>query len=282
VGAAAGNGREDVVGADAEGTGQEAVPRFGEPMLGALVAEVVGTYLLVFVGAGTVVAVLSVAPEAPGNVTAIAVAFGLAVLIAVYAFGHVSGAHINPTVTIGLAVVRRFPWRSVPAYLVAQFVGAILAALTIWALFGEVGREDPLLLGATMPGARGAWIAFLAEVVLGFLLVMVVMATATDERAIPAGAGLAIGLVIAAGIFVTLNVSGGSFNAARSLGPMIVAGQFPSWWVYLIAPTIGGVLGALCYDYLTRRGAPPRPVTPGRPGDRPPPATGDRPGEPPP
>lgn len=230
----------------------------GGALLRAAVAEVLGTYLLVFVGAGTVVAGSLATPEAAAvNTIAISVAFGLAVLVAVYTFGHVSGAHINPTVTIALAAVRRFPWRAVPAYLVAQFVGAILAALSIWALFGSDSRADPLLLGSTVPGERGDGIAFLAELILGFLLVVVVLATATDRRASPVAAGLAIGFVIAAGIFVTLTVSGGSFNAARSLGPMIVAGEFPGWWVYLLAPAIGGVVGAFCYDYLVRPGSPP-------------------------
>lgn len=234
------------------------VPRVGGTLFGAVVAEIIGTYILVIVGAGTVVAVTLTAPEAAtANRTAISIAFGLAVMIAVYAFGHVSGAHINPTVTVGLAAVGRFPWRAVPAYLVAQFVGASLAGLTIWAFFGNEVRSAPLLLGTTAPGERGWGIAFLAEVILGFLLVVVVLATATDERATPAGAGLSIGFIIGAGIYVTLTVSGGSFNAARTLGPMIVAGQFPHWWVYLLAPTIGGVLGAFCYEYLTRSGAPP-------------------------
>lgn len=158
----------------------------------------------------------------------VALAFGFAVLIAVYAFGHVSGAHINPTVTVALATVRKFTWRAVSAYMIAQLAGAILASLAIWALFGSNARGE-LLLGATAPGPAGTGAAFLAEVILGFLLVVAVMATATDERAISAGTGLAIGFVIAAGIFVTINVSGGSFNAARSLGPMIVSGQFPGW-----------------------------------------------------
>jgi MIP family channel proteins len=245
------------MGEDVRGTTPEARPRIGGSFTGALVAEVIGTFILVFIGAGTVVTVSLAAPDAPANITAIAVAFGLAVLVVVYALGHVSGAHINPTVTLGLAVVRRFPWRAVPAYLISQFVGAILAALAVWALFGEQGREVAIL-GATAPGERGSGAAFLAEVILGFLLVLVVLATATDNRAIPAGAGLAIGFTIAAGIFATLTISGGSFNAARSLGPMIVAGEFPGWWVYLIAPALGGVLGAFCYDYLARPGAPPK------------------------
>jgi MIP family channel proteins len=245
------------MGEDVRGTTPAAVPRYGGKLVGAVAAEVIGTFLLVFVGAGTVVGVSLAAPDEPANVVAISVAFGLAVLVVVYSFGHVSGAHINPTVTLALAAVRRFPWRAVPIYLLAQFVGAILAGFAIWALFGDQGRDAPLALGATAPGERGDGIAFLAEVILGFLLVVVVLATATDRRSIPAGAGLAIGFVIAAGIFVTLTVSGGSFNAARSLGPMIVAGEFPGWWVYLIAPALGGVLGAFAYDFLIRGGAPP-------------------------
>lgn len=247
----------------AEGKSPAAEPQPSGSLLGALVAELIGTFLLVFIGAGTVVALNQPIGglEDPASFSAftatIGLAFGFAVLIAVYAFGHVSGAHINPTVTVGLAAVGKFPWRAVPGYLIAQFSGAILAALSIWLMFGSNARTSPLLLGTTAPGARGPWVAFFTEVVLGFLLVVVVLATATDDRAISAGSGLAIGLTIGAGIFVTLNVSGGSFNAARTLGPMIVSGQFPAWWVYLIAPTLGGVLGALCYDYLARSGAPP-------------------------
>lgn len=238
------------------GTRREAVPLAHASFTGALIAEVIGTFVLVFFGAGTVVAVSLAAPAAPLDVNAIALAFGLAVLVAVYAFGHVSGAHINPTVTIALAAVRRFPWRAVPAYLAAQFIGAIIAAVAIWIIFGEAGREN-VALGATTIGERGAVAAFIAEFILGLLLAVVVLATATDERATPAAAGLAIGLTIAAGIYVTLTISGGSFNAARSLGPMIVAGQFDGWWVYLIAPALGGVAGAFLYERATRPGAPP-------------------------
>ncbi len=237
-------------------TRRDVAPLAHASFTGALIAEVIGTFLLVFAGAGTVVAVSLAAPEGPPDVTAISLAFGLAVLAAVYAFGHVSGAHINPTVTIALAVVRRFPWRAVPAYLGAQFVGAIAAAVAIWIMFGEAAREQ-VALGATTIGERGAGAAFLTEVILGLLLVVVVLATAADERANPAVAGLAIGLTIAAGIYVSLTISGGSFNAARSLGPMIIAGQFDGWWVYLIAPALGGVIGAILWERLTRPGVPP-------------------------
>jgi MIP family channel proteins len=178
-------------------------------LAGALAAELIGTYLLVFLGAGTVLATkLLLAPDAPLDATAIALAFGFAVVVAVYALGHVSGAHINPSVTVGLAAVRRFPWRAVPAYVSVQLAGALLASLTHWALFGDRAR-DQLFLGATTPGPRGTAIAFLAEVVITFFLVLTIVATAVDKRSPgPLAAGVAIGLVVSVGIFATLPASG--------------------------------------------------------------------------
>lgn len=223
---------------------------------GELAAETVGTYLLVFVGTGALLATRQLA-GGPLVSTDAALAFGLAVLVAVYALGYISGAHINPAVTIGLAVVRRFPWSAVPGYVVAQFVGALLAALTTWVLFGSRARSD-LLLGATVPGPRGALVALLAEFVITFLLLVTIMAVAVDKRSPgPLVAGLAIGFVIAAGLFATLPVSGGSFNPARTLGPMIIAGQFPGWWVYVVGPIAGGIAGAATWEYLLSRGSPP-------------------------
>jgi MIP family channel proteins len=232
--------------------------RLGGVLLGAVVGEVLGTYLLVFIGAGTVIATkLLVAPDQPLDAVAIGLAFGFAVVIAVYTFGHVSGAHINPSVTVGLAATGRFPWRAVPVYVGAQLLGGILASLTHWLLFGERAREE-LLLGATTPGPRGAAIALFAEFVITFFLVTVIMATGLDDRSPgPVAAGLAIGLVVAAAIFATLPVSGGSLNAARTFGPMIISGDFPGWWAYLIGPVAGGVAGALTYDLVVRPGAPP-------------------------
>jgi MIP family channel proteins len=227
-------------------------------LAGALAAELIGTYLLVFLGAGTVLATkLLLAPDAPLDATAIALAFGFAVVVAVYALGHVSGAHINPSVTVGLAAVRRFPWRAVPAYVSVQLAGALLASLTHWALFGDRAR-DQLFLGATTPGPRGTAIAFLAEVVITFFLVLTIVATAVDKRSPgPLAAGVAIGLVVSVGIFATLPVSGGSLNAARSFGPMLVSAEFAGWWAYLAGPLAGGILGALAYELVLKRGRPP-------------------------
>ncbi|NEE00979.1 MIP/aquaporin family protein [Phytoactinopolyspora halotolerans] len=253
----------DEAATEPQTTERQAAARRAPPVaaLASVGAEIVGTFILVFFGAGTVVAlqepVGGPVDLPPLAALAIGIAFGFAVLICVYAFLHVSGAHINPTVTVGLAAVGKFPWRLVPGYLAAQLAGAVLAALALWMMFSGVAREDPVNLGTTAVGDRGWGAAFATEVILGAILVIVVMATAVDERATAAGTGLAIGLTIAAGVIVTLNVSGGSFNAARTLGPMIVAADFSHWWLYLIAPTLGGVLGAFCYDKLLQRGELP-------------------------
>jgi MIP family channel proteins len=227
----------------------------------AIFGEVVGTYLLIFIGCGAIVTFTERAGSGKPDLLAIALAWGFAVLAVVYAFGHVSGAHINPSVTIGLAVTRKFPWKAVPPYLAAQAVGGVLASLTVWALFGSKGRDAPILLGATTPGKGfSTGTVFFAEVVITFILLIVVMATATDERAESPAVGLGVGLTIAAGILVAGPVSGASFNPVRSLAPMLVAGEFPDWAAYIGGPLVGAVLGALLYEFLLRPGEPPEPA----------------------
>jgi MIP family channel proteins len=227
----------------------------------AILGEIVGTFLLIFLGCGSVIVFTERAGSGDPDLLAIALAWGFAVLAVVYAFGHVSGAHINPSVTVGLAVTRKFPWGAVPLYIVAQFVGAILGSLALLAVFGADGKADPLLLGATAPGegfTKGG--AFVAEVLITFILLIVVMATATDERAESPAVGLGVGLTITAGILVAGPVSGASFNPARSLAPMLVAGDFPAWGIYIAGPLVGAVLGALLYEFLLRPGEPPEPA----------------------
>lgn len=245
-------------------------------MLGAAAAEVVGTFLFVFFGTATVVELGLIASQQqipPAGLVffgdaAIGLAFGFGILIAVYAFGHVSGAHVNPAVTIGLAAARKFPMGAVPVYIVAQLVGAILAALAVYVIFADTAADQPLILGATQPGEGiGDGIALIAEFIITFILVVVIMATATDDRASPPAVGLAVGLTVAAAVFATLAVSGGSLNPARTLGPMIVAWDFPAWWVYIVGPVAGGVVGALAYDLVMRRGSPPE--VPGTVEERP-------------
>jgi MIP family channel proteins len=235
-------------------------------LLGAAVAEAIGTYLLVLFATGAVVGV-AVTAEAGGiaeisaalelfGLAGVALAYGFAVLAAVYAFGHVSGAHVNPAVTLGLASARRFPWSAVPAYLAAQLLGALLASLTVFAVYPDSAADSPITLGATAPGF-GAGHALLAEFAITFVLMVVFMATVTDRRATPAAAGLALGLTVAAATAATLPVSGGSLNPARTLAPMIVATDLSDFWVYIVGPVLGALVGAFVYEVVTRHGSPP-------------------------
>src|SRR5215216_6242841 len=208
-------------------------------IVGAAIAELVGTFILVFGGTAVAVgAILSRPTAGPAyDSLAVALAFGLALAAVVAAVGHVSGAHVNPAVTLGMAATGKFPWQYTPHYIVAQLVGAVLAALATWVTFGGAGARGEAKLAATYP-AQG----------VGDLQVFVVMAVATDQRAPAAFAPIAVGFALAVGVFIAGPVTGGSVNPARSLGPMIVAGDLSSVWLYILGPIIGGVLGALLYD----------------------------------
>jgi MIP family channel proteins len=220
-------------------------------LVGAAIAELIGTFILVFGGTAVAVAAILARPTAGGayGSLAVALAFGLALAIVVASIGHVSGAHVNPAVTIGMAATGKFPWNYVPIYVAAQLVGAVLAALATWLTFGGVGARSEASLAATYP-ARGVGDlqAFIVEILITFFLVFVVMAVATDERAPAAIAPIAVGFALAVGVFIAGPVTGGSVNPARSLGPMIVAGDLTSVWLYILGPIIGGALGALLYD----------------------------------
>jgi MIP family channel proteins len=238
------------------GTRTEAVP--GIPSrLPALAAEVFGTFVLVLSGTATLLATARIGHgTVPGALAqiAVAVAFGFGILAAVYTVATVSGAHINPAVTFGLAAAREFPWRLVPAYCGAQLLGGILAALTNWGIFGDK-LASALDLGTTSPGPGVSAIAALfAEFVITAVLLIVVLSTAVYQRA-PGGAmpaGLAIGLWIGAAVFLAFPVSGGSLNPARTLGPDIVSAAFPSWWIYIIGPLAGAAFGGWIWQYLKR------------------------------
>jgi MIP family channel proteins len=220
-------------------------------IVGAAIAELVGTFILVFGGTAVAVGAILALPTAGGayGSLAIALAFGLALAIVVAAIGHVSGAHVNPAVTLGMAATGRFPWNYAPHYVVAQLVGAVLAALATWLTFGGAGARSEASLAATYP-ARGVGDlqAFIVEILITFILVFVVMAVATDERAPAAIAPIAVGFALAVGVFIAGPVTGGAVNPARALGPMLVAGDLTSVWLYILGPIIGGVLAALLYD----------------------------------
>ena len=228
-------------------------------LLRAALAEAAGTFLLVLVGTG-VVSAAALGRETAGaayDSLSVALAFGLTLTALVAAIGQVSGAHVNPAVTIGLATAGRFPWRSVPAYVVAQVAGASLASLAVWGAYGDRAKAVAKL-GMTSPtDGVSDFQALFVEILAGFLLVLVVTAVATDER-VPAGtAAVAIGFALACCVLFAGPISGGAANPARALGPMIVNLQFPTSYATILGPIIGGVLGALLYDRVLRPATAP-------------------------
>lgn len=228
-----------------------------------LAAEVVGSALLTLFGAGAVVAAFFHAGELTyAGFGFVGLSFAVAIAIAVYAFGPISGAHINPTVTIVLAIVRRFPWRDVVPYIVAQLIGGVIAGLLILAYVGTQVAEIGGSVGLTQVADDiSVWQGLLAEAVGTYILVTAIMAMAVDPRGNAAWAGWVIGLSVAAAVFVVGPFSGASLNLQRTLGPYVantLAGGDTPWeqlWLYLVGPVIGGTLAAAAYEWILR---PPR------------------------
>ncbi len=225
-----------------------------------MLAEMVGTALLVVFGAGALVAALEVGGGKLdyAGLGIVAFSFALVVAAVVYMFGTTSGAHINPAVTVALAVVRRFPWPEVGPYIVAQLVGAVVGGILVNAIFGS-HAVDLNASGGTIVGAgytHGQ--ALTAEALGTFLLLATIMALAVDSRA-PAGfAGLMIGLAVACEIMVIGPISGGSVNPARTFGPYVATSVFggsPPWgqiWIYVGGPLVGGAVAALAFDAIAQ------------------------------
>ena len=214
-------------------------------------AEGLAAFALVFAGCGAIVAD-AVYGGALGAV-GVALVFGLIIMVMVYATGHLSGAHINPAVTIAFAVSRHFPRREVAAYIGAQVAGAIAAALCLLAVW----PDQPGALGATVPSV-GDGSALVYEVLMSAFLMFVIMAVATDTRAVGAAAAIAIGGTVGLDALFGGPVTGASMNPARSIGPALATGEWSSIWIYIAGPVAGTVLGALAYQ-LTRgpRGGSP-------------------------
>jgi len=202
-----------------------------------LFSELFGTFLLVLVAVGGGI----VNARFGGSAIPLAVrvtAPGLTVAAVILFMGTVSGAHLNPAVSIAFAARGDFPWKRVPAYIVAQFAGATLATLLLWGMLGKYGTA-----GMTLPG-RGVsdLTALLTEIVLTAGLVSVILGTASGAQAVGPVAALGVGsYIILAGFWAAL-VSGASMNPARSLGPALVLGNWTSWWVYLVGPIVGGLI----------------------------------------
>jgi aquaporin Z len=212
------------------------------------VVEFVGTFALIFVGAGSIIA------TGGQNLVAIALAHGLAIGLMVAAAGHISGGVYNPSLTVGLMAARRIPIGRGAYYIVAQLLGATVAALALKVLFSSAAVAA-VNLGTPAVGAGvGTAAAVLAEIIMTFFLMYSVFGVAVDLRGARAIAGLVIGLTITMDIFVGGGLTGAAMNPARWFGPAIVQGAFDNWWLYWVAPIIGAVGAALLWNELYLRG----------------------------
>jgi aquaporin Z len=200
-------------------------------------SEAIGTFALVFCGTGAIV----INEVTNGMVThpGVAITFGLIVMGMIYAFGDISGAHINPAVTIAFAFAKRFSWKNVPGYIIAQLIGAIAASALVWFLFPE--NE---LLGTTLPQI-GAFKVFIFEIVLSFFLMVVIINVSTGAKEIGAIAGMAIGGIVLLEAMFAGPITGASMNPARSLAPALISGHLEHLWIYLLGPIIGCMLAVL-------------------------------------
>ena len=236
-------------------------------------AEIIGTALLVFVGAGSVPAILllesgSKAPFSGADLGFIAIAFGLIVTAMVYTVGKVSGCHINPAVTFGLAVTKRFPWREVPLYWASQVIGGITGALAIWASFGD--RIFDLGAGAGVVDFNGAvtsWGSAMFVEALGTAILMFVILGIVYTRSPEGWAGLVIGLVVVAIIVTVGPITNASINPARGLGPLLISdlnGGFHNWteqlFAYIPANLVGAGVAAFAYDFVATPRIVSRPI----------------------
>jgi aquaporin NIP len=206
-------------------------------------AEGFAVFALVFAGAGAIVT----DAEYGGALGAVGIAlvFGLVIMAMVYATGHLSGAHINPAVTIAFTLTRHFPPRDAGAYIAAQCAGAIAAALVLLAIW----PSQPAQLGATVPSV-GVGSAVVYEAVMSAFLMFVIMAVATDTRAAGAAAAIAIGGTIGLDALFGGPVTGASMNPARSLGPALAAWEWQDLWVYLVGPIAGTAVGGFAYQLI--------------------------------
>lgn len=201
------------------------------------ISEIIGTFALVFCGTGAMV----INDFTGGTVThvGIAITFGLIVMGMIYAFGDISGAHMNPAVTIGFAYAKKFPWKEVPAYVLAQLIGAFLASGILLYLFPESQT-----LGATVPGLSALKV-FIFEIILSFFLMVVIINVSTGSKEIGVVAGIAIGSVVLLEAMFAGPITGASMNPARSIAPAVVSGNIADLWIYILAPIVGCVLAVV-------------------------------------
>ena len=221
--------------------------------------ELLGTFTLVFVGAGTI---MSLGPQADAGTLEVALATGLAIAVMVSAVGHISGGHFNPAITFGFILTRRISALLGVAYWVAQLAGGVLAALLLRWIFPAANR-NAANLGAPSVQTIDIGAALVVEALITFFLVWVVFAMTTDPRSTySAVAGLAIGLVIVFGMLFAYPLTGGAFNPARAFGPELVSNSWSDFWIWYVGPLAGGAIAALLYDEVYLRPGSPVAVGP--------------------
>ncbi|XP_047075702.1 aquaporin NIP2-2 [Lolium rigidum] len=213
-----------------------------------VISEVVATFLLVFVTCGAA----SLYGEDVTRVSQLGQSLvgGLIVTVMIYATGHISGAHMNPAVTLSFACFRHFPWIQVPFYWAAQFTGAMCAAFVLRAVLHPIS-----VMGTTTPTGPH-WHALVIEIIVTFNMMFVTCAVATDSRAVGELAGLAVGAAVCITSIFAGPVSGGSMNPARTLAPAVASGVYTGLWIYFLGPVIGTLSGAWVYTYIRFEEAP--------------------------
>ena len=211
-------------------------------------AEALAAFALVFAGAGAIVT--DAAYDGILGQVGVALVFGLVIMAMVYATGHLSGAHINPAVTVAFTLTRHFPVRDALAYVAGQLAGATLAGLLLLVLW----PQQPADLGATLSSVAPSR-ALVFEVAMSAFLMFVIMAVATDTRAVGAAAAIAIGGTVGLDALFGGPVTGASMNPARSFGPALASGAWDNFWIYVVGPLVGAGLGGFAYQLV--RGPPP-------------------------
>jgi aquaporin Z len=214
-------------------------------MIRKSIAEIIGTFALVFCGTGAII----IDNVTKGGVThvGVAITFGLIVMAMIYGLGEISGAHLNPAVSIAFTLAGRLPLKSLGVYLVSEIVGAFLASVTLRLLF-----PTDEFLGTTLP-AGSAWQSFGLELILTFFLMLVIMGVATGSKEQGLFAGIAIGSVILLEAMFAGPICGASMNPARSLAPAIVTGYLENLWIYLVAPVAGAAIAIPTWNFLNAK-----------------------------
>ncbi|KAL2505031.1 putative aquaporin NIP4-2 [Abeliophyllum distichum] len=234
--------------------GQRLKENYPSDFLNKVIAEIIATYLLVFVTCGS--AALSASDEHKVSKLGASVAGGLIVTVMIYAVGHISGAHMNPAVTLAFAAVRHFPWKQVPFYAAAQVTGATSAAFTLRVLLHPIKH-----VGTTSPSGSDIQ-ALIMEIVVTFSMMFITSAVATDTKAIGELAGIAVGSAVCITSILAGPISGGSMNPARTIGPAIASEYYKGIWVYVIGPVCGTLIGAMSYNFIRVLDKPAHAISP--------------------